>query len=91
MGKATGFLEFDRENTKTVDPKSRIKNYNEFHFPLCEKERRNQGARCMDCGVPFCQSGMMIKGMTSGCPLNNLIPEWNDLIYTGNWQQATTV
>ena len=88
MGKATGFLEFDRENTKTVDPKSRIKNYNEFHFPLCEKERRNQGARCMDCGVPFCQSGMMIKGMTSGCPLNNLIPEWNDLIYTGNWQQA---
>ena len=88
MGKATGFLEFDRENTKTADPKSRIKNYNEFHFPLCEKERRKQGARCMDCGVPFCQSGMMIKGMTSGCPLNNLIPEWNDLIYTGNWQQA---
>ena len=88
MGKATGFLEFDRENSITVDPRTRVKNYEEFHLPLCEKERRNQGARCMDSGVPFCQSGMMIKGMTSGCPLNNLIPEWNDLVYTGNWQQA---
>ena len=88
MGKATGFLEYEREDSKAIDPKIRIKGYEEFHLPLHEKERRRQGARCMDCGVPFCQSGMMLKGMTSGCPLNNLIPEWNDLIYTGNWEQA---
>ena len=88
MGKSTGFLEYSRENNAALDPKTRIKNYQEFHFPLNEQERKRQGARCMDCGVPFCQSGMMMKGMVSGCPLNNLIPEWNDLVYTGNWQQA---
>ncbi len=88
MGKPTGFLEFNRETGKTVDPKTRIKNYNEFHLPLSEKEQRCQGARCMDCGVPFCQSGVIIKGMVSGCPINNLIPEWNELVYTGTWQQA---
>lgn len=88
MGKSTGFLEYSRENNAALEPKARIKNYQEFHLPLNEKERRRQGARCMDCGVPFCQSGMMMKGMVSGCPLNNLVPEWNDLIYTGNWQQA---
>lgn len=88
MGKPTGFLEIDRVTSKAVSPKTRIKNYNEFHTPLSEEKQRSQGARCMECGVPFCQSGMMIKGMTSGCPLNNLIPEWNDLIYTGNWTQA---
>lgn len=88
MGKSTGFLEYSRENNAALEPKARIKHYQEFHLPLNEKERRRQGARCMDCGVPFCQSGMMMKGMVSGCPLNNLIPEWNDLVYTGNWQQA---
>ena len=88
MGKPTGFLEYDRANAKAVSPKTRVKNFNEFHTPLSETEQRRQGARCMECGVPFCQSGMMIKGMTSGCPLNNLIPEWNDLVYTGNWKQA---
>ncbi len=88
MGKPTGFLEYNRVTGKTVDPKVRIKNYNEFHLPLSEKEQKLQGARCMDCGVPFCQSGMLIKGMVSGCPLNNLIPEWNELVYTGTWQQA---
>jgi glutamate synthase (NADPH/NADH) small chain len=88
MGKPTGFLEYNRETGKTVDPKTRIKNYNEFHLPLSEKEQKRQGARCMNCGVPFCQSGMMIKGMVSGCPLNNLIPEWNELVYTGAWEQA---
>lgn len=88
MGKITGFLDYERENNACVDAKSRIKNYNEFHLPLSEKERRRQGGRCMDCGVPFCQSGMMMKGMTSGCPLNNLVPEWNDLVYSGNWKQA---
>jgi glutamate synthase (NADPH/NADH) small chain len=88
MGKPTGFLDYDRKTGKTVDPKTRIKNYNEFHLPLSEKEQRCQGARCMDCGVPFCQSGVMIKGMVSGCPINNLIPEWNELVYNGTWQQA---
>lgn len=88
MGKPTGFLEYERVEAKAVAPKERIKNFNEFHTPLSEVEQRCQSARCMDCGVPFCQSGMTIKGMTSGCPLNNLIPEWNDLVYTGNWEQA---
>ena len=88
MGKPTGFLEYQRQIGKTIEPKERIKNYKEFHLPLGEEEQKLQGARCMDCGVPFCQSGMMIKGMTSGCPLNNLIPEWNDLVYHGNWKQA---
>lgn len=88
MGKPTGFLEYSRETGTVVEPKSRIKNYNEFHQPLTEEEQKRQGARCMDCGVPFCQSGVILGGMVSGCPLNNLIPEWNELVYTGNWQQA---
>ena len=88
MGKATGFMEYERMDTKSLKPEERIKNYNEFHTPLSKEERRCQGARCMDCGVPFCQSGMMIGGMTSGCPLNNLIPEWNDLVYQNSYKQA---
>lgn len=88
MGKPTGFLEYERVSSEAASPKARIKNFNEFHTPLSEAQQREQGARCMECGVPFCQSGMMIKGMTSGCPLNNLIPEWNDLVYSGNWGQA---
>ena len=88
MGKITGFLDYERKTGKALPPKERIKNWNEFHIPLSEEEQKLQGARCMDCGVPFCQSGMMMCGMVSGCPLNNLIPEWNDLVYTGNWQQA---
>ena len=88
MGKPTGFLEYDRENSREIEPKERIKNFNEFHVLLGKEAQRKQGARCMDCGVPFCQAGMMISGMASGCPLNNLVPEWNDLIYAGNWEQA---
>lgn len=88
MGKPTGFIEYEREEAKAVSPKERIKNFNEFHTPLSEEEQKCQASRCMDCGVPFCQSGMTIKGMTSGCPLNNLIPEWNDLVYEGNWERA---
>ena len=88
MGKPTGFLEYERKTSETIPPKERIKNFQEFHIPLSEAEQRKQGARCMECGVPFCQAGMMIKGMTSGCPLHNLIPEWNDLVYHGNWRQA---
>ena len=81
MGKPTGFLEYDRVDPVSEDPKERIKNWNEFHEHLSLEEQKKQGARCMDCGVPFCQSGMMLAGMTSGCPLHNLCPEWNDLVY----------
>ena len=88
MGKPTGFMDYKREVSKDVKPKDRIKNFNEFHEHLPREKQQFQGARCMDCGVPFCQAGMNICGMTSGCPLHNLVPEWNDLVYTGNWQQA---
>ncbi|MHA9740580.1 glutamate synthase subunit beta [Robinsoniella peoriensis] len=88
MGKPTGFLDFNRETSVTIRPKVRIKNFREFHIPLSREKQRLQGARCMACGVPFCQSGMMIGGMASGCPLQNLIPEWNDLVYNGSWEQA---
>ena len=88
MGKPTGFLEYERKNNQAVEPLERIKNFNEFHTPMREKDRREQAARCMNCGVPFCQSGMMIGGMASGCPLNNLVPEWNDLLYHGNYKKA---
>ena len=88
MGKPTGFLEYERKETTAYSVQERIKNFNEFHESLSPEERRAQAARCMECGVPFCQSGMNIGGMISGCPLNNLIPEWNDLIYRGNMEQA---
>ena len=88
MGKPTGFMEYKREVSKEQDPKKRIKHFNEFHEHLSREKQSLQGARCMECGVPFCQAGMMICGMASGCPLHNLIPEWNDLVYTGNWEQA---
>lgn len=88
MGKPTGFLDYDRKTSEAVAPLERIKNFHEFHVPVSEEEQKRQGARCMECGVPFCQSGIMLGGMTSGCPLNNLTPEWNDLVYLGNWEQA---
>ena len=88
MGKPTGFMEYKRENNLEIKPLERIKNFNEFHVPMSEEERSVQASRCMDCGVPFCQSGMMIGGMASGCPLNNLIPEWNDMVYRNGYEQA---
>lgn len=88
MGKPTGFMDYERKNSEKVAPIERIKNFNEFHIPLSKEERKKQGARCMECGVPFCQSGMLIGGMASGCPLNNLIPEWNDLLYKDNLEGA---
>ncbi|MBQ2801910.1 MAG: glutamate synthase subunit beta [Lachnospiraceae bacterium] len=88
MGKPTGFLEYERETSKAVKPQDRIKNFNEFHTPLPKEQQQKQGARCMACGVPFCQSGMTVGGMASGCPLHNLVPEWNDLVYVGNWKEA---
>ena len=88
MGKPTGFLEIDRQNSREIEPEKRIQNFNEFHKYLSRDEQSKQGSRCMDCGVPFCQNGKMIQGMVSGCPLNNLIPEWNDLIYHKNYKAA---
>ena len=88
MGKPTGFLEYKRETARVLPPKVRIANFNEFRIPLSKEKQKTQGARCMACGVPFCQSGMMLNGMASGCPLHNLVPETNDLVYTGNWKQA---
>lgn len=88
MGKPTGFLEYSRQTNSARAPLERIRDFEEFHPPLTLTERQCQGARCMNCGVPFCQSGMTLAGMVSGCPLHNLIPEWNDEIYRGNWGHA---
>jgi glutamate synthase (NADPH) small chain len=88
MGKPTGFLEFQREIPVDTTPADRIQNWNEFHVPMSDDRLKQQGARCMDCGVPFCHNGTIISGMASGCPINNLIPEWNDLIYRGLWKEA---
>ena len=88
MGKITGFMEYERQNNPAQAPLDRIEHWKEFHPQLSEADRRQQGARCMECGVPFCQSGALLHGMTSGCPLHNLVPEWNDLLYTGNLPQA---
>ena len=81
MGKATGFLEYGRTENADIPPRERIENFEEFHVPLPDKKRRQQAARCMNCGVPFCQSAMTLAGMVTGCPLHNLIPEWNHEIY----------
>ena len=88
MGKDTGFLEYKRINNGDVPVKERIKNFNEFHTALDTDKRREQAARCMNCGVPFCQSAMNLGGMVTGCPLHNLIPEWNDEIYRGHEKHA---
>ncbi len=88
MGKVTGFLDYAREENRDVPVEERIRNFKEFHIPLTEEERRKQGARCMNCGVPFCQSGMKLAGMFTGCPLHNLCPEWNDEVYNGHVAHA---
>lgn len=88
MGKITGFLEFEREDNFTQSPETRIASFQEFHIPLVDEKRRQQGARCMNCGVPFCQSAIEINHMVTGCPLHNLIPEWNDEIYHHNDERA---
>ena len=81
MGKPTGFMEYQRQTVRDRGAEERVRDFNEFHIELDEDERRAQGARCMDCGVPFCQSSF-------GCPVDNLIPEWNDLVYQGRWEEA---
>lgn len=88
MGQTGGFLKYNRENNPGESPAKRIRHWNEFHRELSLEARKAQGARCMECGVPYCQSGAMLGGMVSGCPLHNLIPEWNDLVYTGNLDLA---
>jgi glutamate synthase (NADPH/NADH) small chain len=88
MGKPTGFMEYDREPAHVRPPLERVKDWSEAHPPYAEETLRAQAARCMDCGVPFCHTGTLIGGMASGCPINNLIPEWNDLVYRGQWQEA---
>jgi glutamate synthase (NADPH/NADH) small chain len=88
MGKPTGFMEVDRVTDSETAPLERIKNWREFKIHSDEKQQRAQGSRCMDCGTPFCHTGHMVSGMASGCPVNNLIPEWNDLIFRGRWKEA---
>src|SRR5437660_4657948 len=88
MGKPTGFLEFPRELPLAKPPAERVRDWDEFHEHADEAMLQQQGARCMDCGVPFCHTGTLIAGMASGCPINNLIPEWNDLVYRGLWREA---
>ncbi len=88
MGKPTGFLEFQRQLPADRPPKERVGDWDEFHLHMPEANLQDQGARCMDCGVPFCHTGALINGMASGCPINNLIPEWNDLVYRGLWREA---
>jgi glutamate synthase (NADPH/NADH) small chain len=88
MGKPTGFIEYLRELPVDRPPAERVRDWNEFRHHMDEKRLRQQGARCMDCGVPFCHTGKLISGMASGCPVNNLIPEWNDLVFRGLWREA---
>lgn len=88
MGKKTGFMEYDRVCHTERPIAERVKDFDEFNLGLSPKERKRQGARCMDCGVPFCQAGIMFDGSRLGCPLHNLIPEWNDMIYAGNMEHA---
>jgi len=88
MGKPTGFLEFQRELPKDRTPLERINDWKEIHLHQSEADLKKQGARCMDCGVPFCHTGQLVSGMASGCPIHNLIPEWNDLVYRGLWREA---
>src|SRR5512133_1768569 len=88
MGKPTGFMEYPREPKHERSPLERVKDWSEAHPPYGEDVLRKQGARCMDCGIPFCHTGKLIAGMASGCPVNNLVPEWNDLVYLGQWREA---
>jgi glutamate synthase (NADPH/NADH) small chain len=88
MGKPTGFMEIERELPQDRSPLERVKDWREFHEHFPESKLQAQGARCMDCGIPFCHTGTLISGMASGCPINNLIPEWNDLVYRGLWKEA---
>ncbi len=88
MGKPTGFIEFARELPASRAPLERVRDWKEFHHHMDEPGLQRQASRCMDCGVPFCHTGKIISGAASGCPVHNLIPEWNDLVYRGLWREA---
>ncbi|MBH0230328.1 glutamate synthase subunit beta [Halobacillus yeomjeoni] len=88
MGKSTGFKEYERQSIPERDPATRTKDWDDYTLPMSDEEVQKQGARCMDCGVPTCHSGMEINGITTGCPVYHLIPEWNDLVYRGQWKEA---
>ena len=88
MGKATGFLEYQRVNQKKRPADERIKDWDELRIPQEGEDLRIQGARCMNCGIPFCHGGILLNGMAAGCPVHNLIPEWNELVYLGQWEEA---
>lgn len=88
MGKPTGFMEYKRAKTKEQPPLERISNWNEYAARLPDETLQEQGARCMDCGTPFCHMGVEIRGAAAGCPIQNVIPEWNDLVYKGQWKEA---
>jgi glutamate synthase (NADPH/NADH) small chain len=88
MGKPTGFIEYLRELPLDRPALKRLRDWDEFHSHMEVEALRRQAARCMDCGTPFCHTGVLLNGMTAGCPINNLIPEWNDLIYRGLWREA---
>jgi glutamate synthase (NADPH/NADH) small chain len=88
MGKATGFLEYERKTIANRTPLERVKDWDEIHEPFNEEKVQTQGARCMDCGTPYCHTGLTLANMASGCPINNLIPEFNDLVYQGKWHDA---
>ena len=88
MGKPTGFLEITRKDITDQDPKSRVKHWQEFHESMAKDAIEEQAARCMDCGVPFCHTGVQLSSGASGCPINNLIPDWNDMLYKDQWEEA---
>ena len=88
MGKTTGFLEYERQEGEVRAEEERLKDFKEFHGRLSQEEQQRQAARCMDCGIPFCQAGVMLSGLVSGCPLHNLVPEVNDLVYRGRMAEA---
>ena len=88
MGKPTGFMEYSRMENAVRPPLERVKDWEEFHLPISDEQRRLQGARCMNCGVPYCQAGIEFEGKNFGCPLHNLIPEWNDTLMEGNYSHA---
>lgn len=88
MGKKTGFMEFNREYVNERDPIERTQDWNEYKDRISDEQTQRQGARCMDCSIPYCSMGTTIDGVTTGCPVYNLIPEWNDLVYKGKWKEA---
>jgi len=88
VGKATGFMEYTREKAKERNPLTRVSDWKEYSAPFSDEKLSRQGARCMDCATPFCHMGMELQGVTTGCPIHNLIPEWNDLVYRGKWKEA---